>query len=228
MDVAERINARIGQRTDGFDDGASAKGFEIFANVVWAELARSLTDELGSTLFAAGRPDEFRRVRTFTQTLGSESNTQLANAEPRDDPGIYPLSPIPCAVRACYSGDAYAPDVPIVRAAMAAACVLPAAVERDRDASRRRLVREQARSRVKLEERLVTFCVSEAVRWSMVTDVYNCNGSNSRNRPICDVLDGRSVVGDDYLLGQKCFCTPAGTPLLEAHVADTKSVSHMD
>lgn len=65
MDVAERISARTGQTTDSADDGHGAKGFEIFANVVWAELARALTDELGNTLFAAGRPDEFRRVRTF-------------------------------------------------------------------------------------------------------------------------------------------------------------------
>lgn len=64
MDVAERIGARIGQDADGgVDDGVNAMGFEILANVVWAEIARALMDELGSTLFAAGRPDEFRRVR---------------------------------------------------------------------------------------------------------------------------------------------------------------------
>lgn len=67
MEVAERISARTGQTTDSADDGNDAKGFEIFANVVWAELARALTDELGNTLFAAGRPDEFRKVRTFAQ-----------------------------------------------------------------------------------------------------------------------------------------------------------------
>jgi hypothetical protein len=69
MDVAERISARTTQPADGVDDGDSAKGFEIFANVVWTELARALTDELGNTLFAAGRPDEFRRVRTLAETL---------------------------------------------------------------------------------------------------------------------------------------------------------------
>ncbi|KAH9051485.1 COG complex component [Lactarius vividus] len=69
MDIAERISARIGQRADEVDDGASAKGFEIFANVVWAELARALMDELGSTLFAAGRPDEFRRNYETTQAF---------------------------------------------------------------------------------------------------------------------------------------------------------------
>ena len=74
MDVAERISARIGQRVDGADDGPNAKGFDIFANVVWEELARALMDELGSTLFSAGRPDEFQRVRTFAQTPCPERN----------------------------------------------------------------------------------------------------------------------------------------------------------
>jgi conserved oligomeric Golgi complex subunit 2 len=63
MDIAERIGARIGQEADrGVDGGVNARGFEILANVVWAEVARALMDELGSTLFAAGRPDEFLRV----------------------------------------------------------------------------------------------------------------------------------------------------------------------
>ncbi|KAH9001596.1 COG complex component, partial [Lactarius akahatsu] len=69
MDIAERISARIGQRANGVDDGASAKGFEIFANVVWAELARALMDDLGNTLFATGRPDEFRRNYETTQAF---------------------------------------------------------------------------------------------------------------------------------------------------------------
>ena len=60
LDVAERITARIGQEVDGAVD---ARGFEILANVIWAEIARALMDELGSALFAAGRPDEFRKVR---------------------------------------------------------------------------------------------------------------------------------------------------------------------
>ncbi|CCO27036.1 Conserved oligomeric Golgi complex subunit 2 Short=COG complex subunit 2 [Rhizoctonia solani AG-1 IB] len=42
---------------------------EIIANVVWAELARALMDELGSTVFAVGRPDEFRQNYTTTQNL---------------------------------------------------------------------------------------------------------------------------------------------------------------
>ncbi|KAG9087523.1 hypothetical protein FRC06_002496 [Ceratobasidium sp. 370] len=42
---------------------------EIIANVVWAELARALMDELGSVVFAVGRPDEFRQNYTTTQHL---------------------------------------------------------------------------------------------------------------------------------------------------------------
>ena len=65
MDIAEHIGSRIGQE----GDTADAKGFEVLANVVWAEIARALMDELGSALFATGRPDEFRKVRSSRQSL---------------------------------------------------------------------------------------------------------------------------------------------------------------
>ena len=38
------------------------KGFEIMANVVWAEIGQAIMDELGSVVFAAGKTDEFRKV----------------------------------------------------------------------------------------------------------------------------------------------------------------------
>ena len=38
------------------------KGFEIMANVVWAETGQAIMDELGSVVFAAGKTDEFRKV----------------------------------------------------------------------------------------------------------------------------------------------------------------------
>jgi hypothetical protein len=69
MDAAERISARsAGPRAA---DGASAdrlqareerRGFDIMANVVWAEIARTVMDELGSAIFAAGKPSQFRKV----------------------------------------------------------------------------------------------------------------------------------------------------------------------
>jgi conserved oligomeric Golgi complex subunit 2 len=64
LDIAERLSARIGREGDGAVD---ARGFEVLANVIWAEIARALMDELGSALFAAGRPDEFRKVRRSLQ-----------------------------------------------------------------------------------------------------------------------------------------------------------------
>lgn len=65
MDIGENVGSRIGQE----EDTADAKGFEVLANVVWAEIARALMDDLGSALFATGRPDEFRKVRSSRQTL---------------------------------------------------------------------------------------------------------------------------------------------------------------
>lgn len=38
------------------------KGFDIMANVVWAEIGQAIMDELGSVVFAAGKTDEFRNV----------------------------------------------------------------------------------------------------------------------------------------------------------------------
>lgn len=66
MDVAERISARVGREVDSAVD---ARGFEVLANVIWAEIARALMDELGSALFAAGRPDEFRKNYETTQSF---------------------------------------------------------------------------------------------------------------------------------------------------------------
>lgn len=44
-------------------DKESREGFDIMANVIWAEFGRAIMDEMGSVVFAAGRPDEFRKVR---------------------------------------------------------------------------------------------------------------------------------------------------------------------
>lgn len=40
----------------------SRKGFDIMANVVWAEIGQAIMDELGSVVFAAGKTDEFKKV----------------------------------------------------------------------------------------------------------------------------------------------------------------------
>lgn len=36
--------------------------FDIMANVVWDELGRTIMDEIGSIVFASGKPNEFRKV----------------------------------------------------------------------------------------------------------------------------------------------------------------------
>ena len=39
------------------------KGFQILANVLWSEISRAIVDEIGTVVFAAGRPNDFRKVR---------------------------------------------------------------------------------------------------------------------------------------------------------------------
>ncbi|KAJ7096272.1 oligomeric golgi complex component, COG2-domain-containing protein [Mycena epipterygia] len=45
------------------------EGFEIMANVVWEEFGRAIMDELGLVVFAAGRPNEFRKHYETTQAF---------------------------------------------------------------------------------------------------------------------------------------------------------------
>jgi hypothetical protein len=44
------------------DPGPGSREFQIMANVVWDEFGRSIMDEIGGIVFAAGRPSEFRKV----------------------------------------------------------------------------------------------------------------------------------------------------------------------
>ena len=44
------------------DVQVNEKGFHILANVIWDEFAQAIIDELGSTVFSVGRPNEFRKV----------------------------------------------------------------------------------------------------------------------------------------------------------------------
>lgn len=77
MDVAAKIGARHGKKhmpapevveddmLGGPDEGenlAASTHFEIMANVIWAEIGQALMEELGSVIFSAGRPAEFKKV----------------------------------------------------------------------------------------------------------------------------------------------------------------------
>ena len=48
---------------------AGEDGFDIMANVIWAELGKAIVDELGSVIFSVGRPDEFRKVSASSHDL---------------------------------------------------------------------------------------------------------------------------------------------------------------
>jgi len=68
MDVAEKValvRPVAGSSRLLVEKGAAGgveRGFEIMANVIWEEVGRAIMDELGSVVFSAGRPNEFRKV----------------------------------------------------------------------------------------------------------------------------------------------------------------------
>jgi hypothetical protein len=76
IDLAERANSlRSYKRYKGRIPGGatesdaektrpSRESFDIVGGVIWAEVGTSLMENLGSTLFAAGRPDEFQKVQS--------------------------------------------------------------------------------------------------------------------------------------------------------------------
>lgn len=69
MDLAERVTGKQvspRQPDSGPDPEPTTcidtQDFQIMANVVWDELARSIMSELGGVVFSSGRPSEFRKV----------------------------------------------------------------------------------------------------------------------------------------------------------------------
>lgn len=65
MDFAGKVSvkSRRGMTTGQMNDvEVNEKGFQILANVIWDEFAQAIMDELGSTVFSVGRPNEFRKV----------------------------------------------------------------------------------------------------------------------------------------------------------------------
>lgn len=83
MEIAERVCIKSGARSTKAPSTAirapylanpsqtqeTTRGFEIMANVVWAEVGKAIMDELGGVVFAAGRPDEFRKHHETTQAF---------------------------------------------------------------------------------------------------------------------------------------------------------------
>ncbi|KAG8213973.1 oligomeric golgi complex component, COG2-domain-containing protein [Butyriboletus roseoflavus] len=47
----------------------SSDGFDIMANVIWPEIGHAIMEELGSVIFAAGKPDEFLKRHAAVQAF---------------------------------------------------------------------------------------------------------------------------------------------------------------
>ena len=74
MDLAERVTLKpsstsrpvkglVEPSTPDSETDDDKKGFQILTNVVWSEISRAIVDEIGTVVFAAGRPNDFRKVR---------------------------------------------------------------------------------------------------------------------------------------------------------------------
>lgn len=73
MELAEKISERHRQTTSSVKDTVLSNdtpGFEIMANVIWGDMGRAIMEALGSTIFAAGRPDDFHEVRFLKLHIG--------------------------------------------------------------------------------------------------------------------------------------------------------------
>jgi len=67
MAVKPHREARVDKATDSPSEmngkaEVEKRGFQIMSDVVWEELGRAIMDEIGSIVFAAGNPKEFRLV----------------------------------------------------------------------------------------------------------------------------------------------------------------------
>ncbi|KAF8161129.1 COG complex component [Crassisporium funariophilum] len=76
MDVAEKVTMKPipDQRIppspmSEVNREGDSRGFEIMANVIWDEFGRSIMDEIGGVVFAAGRPNDFRKHYETTQAF---------------------------------------------------------------------------------------------------------------------------------------------------------------
>ncbi|GJJ06410.1 hypothetical protein Clacol_000601 [Clathrus columnatus] len=70
LELAETFSERYHQPNTSTKDPCSpseSPGFEIMSNVVWADIGHAIMEGLGTTIFAAGRPDDFHENYMTTQ-----------------------------------------------------------------------------------------------------------------------------------------------------------------
>ncbi|CAA7261620.1 unnamed protein product [Cyclocybe aegerita] len=77
MNIAERVSVKQASDIQNAQTSSSPKaqvedlekGFHIMSGVVWDELGRAIMDEIGTVVFAAGQPNEFRKNYETTQAF---------------------------------------------------------------------------------------------------------------------------------------------------------------
>lgn len=110
MEIAERVsivsNADVKPDKSSTDSSAVAdahpsdgrtKGFRIFSDVIWAELGSAIMDELGTVVFASGKPNEFKKVRPQYYLYCTRTHFPAAL---RHDTDIYSVPRDACSVAA--------------------------------------------------------------------------------------------------------------------------------
>ncbi|KAF5393319.1 hypothetical protein D9757_000644 [Collybiopsis confluens] len=74
MEIADKVSikSRTSASISGYlqsDVKKEDSGFDIMANVIWNEVGTAIMGDLGNVVFAAGRPDEFRKNYELTQAF---------------------------------------------------------------------------------------------------------------------------------------------------------------
>ncbi len=67
MELAEKVSRKVakdkGLGADTEGRGSDLEEFQIMARVVWEEVGNAVINDIGDAVFAAGRPDDLRKVR---------------------------------------------------------------------------------------------------------------------------------------------------------------------
>ena len=134
--VSVDVSDDEGEDGDGSGTAAGKRGFEFFANVVWKEIGERLMDELGSVLFAAGRPSELHQVSHLSWILTHRRALDADLMKPHPA-ALHAHARVLCTPRESCSGPALDPghapdgDVQDLPSPLGARRLLPAAVEGD-------------------------------------------------------------------------------------------------
>lgn len=92
MELAEKVSSKVVRtekalkspkkltENEPLNDSEEREGYEIMANVVWAEFGRAIMDEMGGVVFAAGKPDEFRKAGIYLLFIISYTYSETSHS----------------------------------------------------------------------------------------------------------------------------------------------------